>query len=121
YLMAANDHILETTPDLVEVRRLSAPGFLHAWLAQRFSDESTLVTAGYGAFLARFDAQGRLEQTFGHRDTVPAEVEPNFYATFQVSEEGRILVANWQGHGPNHGAQGRQLVEFSPGGAYVDS
>jgi len=121
YLLATNDHILETTTDLTEVRRLAAPGFLHAWLAHRYADGSTLVSAGYGAFLARFDAQGRLERTFGGREQVPTEVEPNFYATVQVLADGRLMVANWQGHGPDNGAKGRQLVEFSPEGDYVDS
>jgi len=120
YLLATNDHILETDPELVEIRRFAVPGFLHAWLAHRYADGSTLVTAGYGAFLARFDAQGRWERNFGATADVPPEVEPSFYATVQVWDD-RLLVANWQGHGPDNGTKGRQLLEFSSDGSYVDS
>ncbi len=118
YLLCTNDHILETRPDLTEIRKLAAPGFLHAWMPHRFADGSTLVSAGYGAFLARFDAQGALVQTFGGVGTVPDEVAPFFYATFQVVEEGRVVAANWQDHGPGNGAKGRQLVEFAADGTY---
>ena len=121
YLLCTNDHILETTPDLVEIRRLVAPGFLHAWMPYRFADGSTLVSGGYGAFMARFDAEGKLIQTFGGKGQVPDEVKPNFYATFEVLADGRLLAANWQGHGPGQGKEGRQLVEFAADGAYRDS
>jgi len=121
YLLCSDDHILETTPNLVELRKLSAPGFRHAWMAQRLEDASTLVSAGYGAFMARFDAEGRLCQRFGGQDAVPSEVCPFFYAAFQVMADGHILVANWQGHGPANGHKGRQLVEFDAEGTYIDS
>jgi hypothetical protein len=121
YLLCVNDHILETTADLVAIRELRAPGFLHAWKAQRFADGSTLVSAGYGAFMARFDAERRLVQNFGGKDQVPPDIAPNFYATFQVLPDGRILVANWEGHGPDNGHKGRQLLEFSPSGDFLGS
>lgn len=116
YLFCMNDHILETDSALGAVRTLSAPGFLHAWKAQRFADGTTLVSAGYGAFMARFDAQGRLTGTFGRAEELPPEVEPFFYANFQVLDDGRIVVANWAGHGPDNGAKGRQLLEFDAAG-----
>jgi hypothetical protein len=121
YLLCANDHILETTAELVSMRELRAPGFLHAWKAQRLPDGSTLVSAGYGAFMARFDAAGKLSQAFGGKDELPIEIAPNFYATFQVLDDGRILVANWEGHGPDNGPKGRQLLEFSPSGEFLGS
>jgi hypothetical protein len=114
YLLCTNDHILETTPDLEPLRRLAAPGFQHAWMAQRQSDGTTLVSAGYGAFMARFDRAGTCVSTFGHADALPAEVAPFFYASFQRLADGRLLVANWQDHGPDNGHKGRQLLEFSP-------
>jgi hypothetical protein len=121
YLLCVNDHILETTSDLIAIRELRAPGFLHAWKAQRLADGRTLVSAGYGAFMALFDPEGRLELSFGGKDEVPPEVAPNFYATFQIAEDGRILVANWEGHGPGNGDKGRQLLEFSPSGEFLGS
>jgi hypothetical protein len=112
YLLCTNDHILETTPDLQTVRRFSAPGFEHAWKAERLADGTTLVSAGYGAFMALFDNGGNVVQRFGDAGQVPADVAPFFYATFHLVEEGRLLVANWQGHGPDNGHKGRQLLEF---------
>jgi hypothetical protein len=121
YLLCSNDHILETDLALAERRRLRAPGFEHAWMAQRQPDGTTLVSAGYGAFIARFDVRGALTGTFGRAGEVPEEVAPFFYATFQVLDDGRIVVANWQGHGPDNGGKGRQLLEFSPSGKLLDS
>jgi len=121
YLLCSNDHILETDLALNERRRLQAPGFEHAWMAQRQPDGTTLVSAGYGAFMARFDVRGALIGTFGRSGEVAPEVSPFFYATFQVLADGRIVVANWQGHGPDNGGKGRQLLEFSPSGKLLDS
>jgi hypothetical protein len=125
YLLCTNDHILETDHGLAEVRKLAAPGFEHAWKAQRMADGGTLVSAGYGAFMARFDAQDRLASTFGGAAQLPAavrdEVAPFFYATFQVLDNGHVVVANWQGHGPDNGAKGRQLLEFDAAGTLLGS
>jgi len=115
YLLSTNDHILETTRDLVPLRRFAAPGFEHAWLAERLPDGGTLVSAGYGAFMAEFDAEGALVRRFGGADEVDAvapAAAPFFYATFQRLADGRLLVANWQGHGPDNGHKGRQLLAF---------
>lgn len=95
YLLCTNDHILETDAALRPLRRLAAPGFEHAWKAERQPDGSTLVSAGYGAFMARFDVDGRLIQQFGGAGQVPPSIAPFFYATFQVLDDGRIVVANW--------------------------
>lgn len=121
YVLCMNDHILETNRTLDAVRKLAAPGFLHAWKAQRFPDGSTLVSAGYGAFMARFDAQGSLMTTFGAAADLPSEIAPFFYASFQVLADGRIVVANWQGHGPDNGEKGRQLLEFDQAGRLLGS
>jgi hypothetical protein len=121
FLLCANDHILETDHALRPLRTLSAPGFEHAWKAERLADGGTLVSAGYGGFMARFDPQGRLSGTFGGAGQVPDEVAPFFYATFHVLANGHILVANWQGHGPDNGHKGRQLLEFHADGSLLGS
>lgn len=121
YLLCTNDHILETTPDLVALRRFSAPGFEHAWQAERLDDGTTLVSAGYGAFMALFDAEGRLVERFGSAADVPGEVDPFFYATFRHSANGNLVVANWMGHGPDNGHKGRQLLEFDANHRLVGS
>jgi len=121
YLLCMNDHILETTPRLVEVRRFAAPGFEHAWKAERRADGSTLVSGGYGAFMALFDSAGECVRRFGTTAEVAAEVAPFFYASFEQLDDGRLLVANWQGHGPDNGAKGRQLLEFGADGKLLGS
>lgn len=120
WLLGADDHFLETDEALVEVRRLAAPGFRHAWMAHRYPDGTTLVSGGYGPFFAVFGREGNLLRTFGAKGQVPDEVSPNFYASFEFLDGG-LVVANWQGHGPTHGAKGRQLVFFGPDGSYLDS
>ena len=121
YLFCMNDHILETDTALISLNAMRAPGFEHAWKAERMADGTTLVSAGYGAFMARFDRRGNLASTFGGAGAVPDEVSPFFYATFQVLDNGRVMVANWQGHGPENGHKGRQLLEFSATGTLLDS
>jgi len=121
YLLSVNDRICETDRELNTLREMGAEGFLHAWQSRRYEDGRTLVTAGYGGFLAFFDDKGSLVKTFGDRDDVPEEVNPNFYASVRIAEDGNILAANWQGHGPDNGSKGRQLVCFSPEGEYLTS
>lgn len=121
YLFCMNDHILETDTSLIALNAMRAPGFEHAWKAERLGDGSTLVSAGYGAFIARFDRRGNLISTFGGVNAMPEEVSPFFYATFQVLDDGRVMVANWQGHGPENGHKGRQLLEFGAAGKLLGS
>jgi hypothetical protein len=71
--------------------------------------------------MARFDANGELLGTFGGEGDVPDEVAPFFYATFQQLNDGRLIVANWQGHGPDNGGKGRQLLEFDDEGRLLGS
>lgn len=112
YLLCTNDHILETAPDLTERRRFGVSEFEHAWKAERNGDGTTLVSGGYGAVMVLFDGAGNVRQRFGAAADLPAEVAPFFYASFQQLDDGRLLVANWQGHGPDNGHKGRQLLEF---------
>ncbi|MDA3812408.1 MAG: hypothetical protein PF518_18990 [Spirochaetaceae bacterium] len=121
FLFCANDHITETDNQLHEIRRFESDGFLHAWKPMILPDKTILISAGYGAFMARFSCDGKEIQTFGRKDDIPEEIEPFFYGGFDVTADGNILVPNWQGHGPHNGAKGQQLICFSPEGKYLDS
>ena len=90
----------------------TVPGFRHAWKAVRLPNGHTFATAGYGAFLVELDESGAVVHKFGAKGETPAEVNTNFYATFHLLSNGNVVVANWQGHGPTHGASGKQLLEF---------
>ena len=77
------------------------------------------VSAGYGAFLVELDAEGSIVRKFGGKQQVPTEVNPFFYAMFQMLPNGHVVQANWQGHGEGLGAKGVQLLEFNPRGEIV--
>ena len=94
-------------------------GFRHAWKAVRLPDGRTLASAGYGAFLVELDPAGKIVRKFGGKEETPAALKADFYATFQLLPNGDVVVANWQGHGPGHGASGVQLLEFDKAGAIV--
>jgi hypothetical protein len=87
----------------------------HAWQAVRLASGKTLVSTGYGGNFQVFSKDGSLDSKISG----PAEVNPNFYAGFQVLENGNYVVTNWQGHGPGHGASGTQLLEYNPKGELV--
>jgi hypothetical protein len=90
----------------------TVPGFQHAWKAVRLPNGHTLASAGYGAFMVELDANGAVAKKFAAKEQMPATVNANFYATFQLLPNGHIVVANWQAHGPGHGAEGVQLFEL---------
>jgi len=96
-----------------------ADGFMHAWKAVRLANGNTLTSAGFGAFMAEFDPHQKLIRKFGAKDQVPAEVHAHFYALFQLLPNGDVVVANWQNHGPGHGKEGIQLLEFDRDGNIV--
>lgn len=87
----------------------------HAWQAQRLSNGQTLVSGGYAKNFQVFDAEGKQVQIISG----PAEVNPNFFSGFQVLKNGNFVVTNWQGHGPDFGKSGNQLLEYDPSGKLV--
>lgn len=118
-LMSCNDRIREGDSDGNYLRDYPVDGFYHAWKALRLPDGRLLVSAGYGAFMVELDAAGNEVRRFGGKDAVPEEVNPFFYAMFQLLGNGNVVLANWQGHGPGFGASGVQLLEFDPDGGIV--
>jgi hypothetical protein len=121
YLLCMNDQIQERSVDLELLQTFRAPGFLHAWKAERQADGTTLVSGGYGATLVRFSATAEILVTMGGKDSLPPEVEPNFFASFDIGPDKTLVVANWQGHGPGNGKKGRQLVCFDQNGSFITS
>jgi len=119
YLMCCNDRIREGHPDGKYLREFPVDGFYHAWKAVRLANDHLLVSAGYGAFLVELDPGGKILRKFGGKESVPSEIHPFFYAMFQLLPNGHIVLANWQGHGEGHGAQGVQLLEFNTKGEIV--
>ncbi|MEO8615018.1 MAG: hypothetical protein ABI600_07755 [Luteolibacter sp.] len=118
-LMSCNDRIREGDRDGNYLREFPVEGFYHAWKSLRLPNGNLLVSAGYGAFMVEIDPDGKTIRKFGGKEQVPAEVNPFFYAMFQLLPDNHIVLANWQGHGEGFGASGIQLLEFDPAGAIV--
>ncbi len=92
----------------------TVPGFKHAWKAVRLPNGHMLAAAGYGVFFVELDADGKEVRRFAEKEKMPKEMNANFYAMFQLLANGHIVFANWQAHGPGHGASGIQMVEIDP-------
>jgi hypothetical protein len=89
--------------------------------AVRVAAEVITISTGYAASLLRIDtARGVVLQTIGGRaardDGGKRPLSPFFFSGYQTFENGDVLVANWQGHGPGHNTQGYQLLLFDRDG-----
>ena len=119
WLMTNQDVIREAEPSGRVIQEWAVPGLRHAWKAVRLPNGRTLASAGYGAFLLELNADGSVARKFADKEAMPAPLNARFYATFQLLPNGHIVLANWQGHGPGHGASGVQLFELDPAAAVV--
>jgi hypothetical protein len=119
FLFGMNDRIAEGDGKGTFTWTARAAGFRHAWKALRLPNGDILASGGYGAFMVEFNSDGKIVRRFGEAGTVPAEVHPYFYGTFQLLPNGDIIVGNWQGHGPGHAASGVQILEFAPNDSIV--
>jgi len=117
YLVTANTKVFESDADgkIIWKAELAGPKKINSWQALRLPKGRTLVSTGYAANFQLFAKDGRPLKTF----TAPKEFNPNFFSGFQVLANGNYLVSNWQGHGPDLGKSGYQLLEFNPDGELV--
>lgn len=116
FLFPANDRVCEGDWSGRILREFSAPGFRHAWKAVRLSGGTTLIAAGYGAFVAEFAPDGQVLRRWSvERDA--ALVRPNFFSDFTLLPDGRLVVCNWLGHDRGLGGSGYPFLEFGPDGA----
>ncbi len=119
FLMSCNERIREGDREGNYLREFPVEGFYHAWKSLRLPNGNMIVSAGYGAFMVELDPAGNIVRKFGGKEQVPAEVNPFFYAMFQLLPSGHIVLANWQGHGEGFGESGVQLLEFDNDGGIV--
>jgi hypothetical protein len=117
FLISANDTIIEGNRkgEVVWMAKISSQKPPHAWQPVRLGNGQTLVSGGYAGGLQLFSADGKLLKTI----TGPEEIKPNFYSGMHILHNGHIVVTNWQGHGPNNGALGTQLLEYDQDGKLV--
>lgn len=119
FLMSCNTMIREGSRDGHYLGSFPGKDFYHAWKSVRLPNGNLLVSAGYGAFMVELAPDGRTVRKFGGKEEMPAKVNPFFYGMFHLLPNGHVVVANWQGHGRDHGASGIQLLEFDRGGQWV--
>jgi len=112
WLMMNNTMIREGDRSGKLLHEWTIPGFRHAWKAVHLPNGHILADAGYGAFFVELDADGHEVRRFGQKENMPPEVHAFFYAMFQLLPNQHIVFANWQAHGPGHGASGVQMLEF---------
>jgi len=86
------------------------------YMALRLADGNTLISNGYGGQMVLADHSGTVLRKFpseSDKQKNPAfweKARPNFFAGFQVLQDGTIVVSNWEGHGTGHGNSGYQLI-----------
>jgi hypothetical protein len=118
FMLTANDTIFEGDAAgkvLWKTKIKGPPDQPHAWQAMKLADGRVIASCGYSKNLQIFSKDGNLETTISG----PPEVTPNFYGGFQILSNRHYVVTNWQGHGPGHGIQGIQLLEYAPDGKLV--
>lgn len=116
-LITANTMVFESDRDgkVIWKANLTGPKKINSWQALRVRKNKTVVSSGYAVNFQILDKSGVVMKTF----TGPKEVNPHFFAGFQILKNGNYLVTNWQGHGPDFGHSGSQLLEFTPQGKLV--
>jgi hypothetical protein len=93
--------------------------------AVRIAKSVITVSTGYAASLLRIDTAKKavLQTIGGKRAPSPSDgkrpLSPFFFSGYQMFADGDFLVANWQGHGHDHNAQGYQLLQFDREGKLV--
>lgn len=117
FLITSNDTVFEGNRrgEIIWLAKIASQKQPHAWQPLRLADGTTLVSGGYAGNLQLFSADGKLVRTI----TGPDDVLPNFYAGYQRMANGNVMVINWQGHGPNMGAKGHQLLQYTMDGKLV--
>jgi len=117
FLLTSNVMVYEGNADgkIIKSFNITGPKTTNAWQAMRTEKGKTVICGGYSGNIQIFDADAKLIKTI----TGPEEVHPKFYAGCQILPNGNIVVTNWQGHGPEFGESGTQLLEYTQNGDLV--
>src|ERR1017187_245413 len=104
YLLAAVGQVVEVDGRWSIIRQFKIAGNL--FKAVRLANGNLLCSSGPGArFLKELNAQGEVVREI--RGDLLAE---GSFTGFDSQRDGRVVVANWLGHGPDH--DGTVLVEY---------
>jgi len=119
-LMGANIHLaveVDMTGKILNQFPLPAPA-QHIYQVLRLANGNLLASGGYGHFLAEIDPSGKVTTRNDGVGSSP-EINPHFWANFQILKNGHIVQCNWTGHGAQDSSKGTQLVEFDAAGKVV--
>ncbi len=98
---------------------------IHMFKVVQTATNEVTVATGYGASIVRVDiGTKQVTATIGGTsqpapEGATRELSPNFYAGFQILENGDYLVTNWQGHGGGNNAKGYQLIQYDRDGNLI--
>ena len=105
----------DTTGAVVWSASVTDAGADEVYAAIRQSSNCVWVTTAYDNSLLRIDNEGNITKL------VAGEEHGSFeFAGFQILPGGKIVVANWQGHGSGHGDQAHQVMQFDTAAKAVD-
>ena len=115
-LFGANKtHIIEADLDGRILRNIEIKDGGHFYEVLEKPDGHWLAAGGYGSFIVELDADGREVKRWGGMPG-PAGLGYHFFAGMHPLKDGRIVIANWTGHGAQDSEKGHQVLMFAPDG-----
>ena len=116
FMFGANGKfVVEAAFDGTILRKIEVKDGGHVYHFFERPDGHLMIGGGYGSFVAELDADGKQLRRWGGKPG-PADVGFHFFGSVQVLKDGRIIVANWTGHGAQDSEKGHQVLEFAPDG-----
>jgi hypothetical protein len=92
----------------------------HICRALRMPNGNTIISTGYGARLIVVSKDKKVLKVIGGKNQPGNDsIKSNYYAGFHVLPNGHYVLTNWQAHGPNHGGEGVQILEYDSSGVLV--
>lgn len=107
--------IIEGSLDGKILRKIEIKDGGHFYEVLEKPDGHWLAAGGYGAFIVELDAGGKELKRWGGKPG-PAGLGFLFFGAMHPLKDGRIVVANWTGHGAQDSEKGHQVLMFAPDG-----
>jgi hypothetical protein len=107
--------IIEGNLDGKTLRKIEIKDGGHFYHVAEIPDGHLLAAGGYGGFIVELDANGKELKRWGGKPG-PTALGFFFFGATQVLKDGRLVVANWTGHGAQDSEKGHQVLMFAPDG-----